>query len=95
MDREHRTEPREMVSLPLDLGGGRTGTTRDISASGVYFETDVDQTPGSLVDFSIDFDTPGGPMRLKCHGTIVRTERHADRQGAAVKIIEARFEVGP
>lgn len=92
MDREHRIEPREVVSLPIELGNGQTGTTRDISASGVFFETDTDQAPGSEVDFSIDFDTPGGPMRLKCRGTIVRTERHGGRQGAAVKIVESRFE---
>lgn len=92
MDREHRIEPREVVSLPLDLGGGQTGITRDISVSGVFFETDADQAPGSEVAFSIDFDTPGGPMRLICRGTVVRTEQIGKRQGAAVRIIESRFE---
>ena len=38
MFEEHRIEPREFLALPLTLGDGSTAVTRDISASGMYFQ---------------------------------------------------------
>ncbi len=81
--------------MQLLLGDGGSGVTRDVSASGVFFETETEQVAGSLVDFTIEFETPSGEMRLKCHGQVVRIERHGKRQGAAVKILESKFEAGP
>ncbi len=92
MSSNKRANSREASALQLQLGGGGSGVTRDVSASGVFFETDIEQVAGSLIDFTIEFETPGGPMRLKCHGQIVRTEQHGTRQGAAVKILESKFE---
>ena len=39
MSPDHRIDPREAVSLPVQLDGGSVGMTRDISASGVFLET--------------------------------------------------------
>ena len=94
MSEHHRIEEREDAALTLHLEEGIRGTTRDISTSGVYFESDADQAVGSVIDFTIDFDTPSGPMYLKCHGQVVRTERHGSRIGAAVKILESKFSAG-
>lgn len=77
--------------MPVDLGTA-TGITRDVSASGIFFETDASFTPGSAIDFAMEFDTPGGKMILKCHGSIVRTEVHDSRLGVAVKITESTME---
>ncbi len=92
MDISHRDSPREAAALQVRLGSRALGVTRDISTTGVFFETDAEQVPGSLVEFTIAFETPGGPMRLKCHGQIVRVERRGTRQGVAVKILESRFD---
>ncbi|MEO6593743.1 MAG: PilZ domain-containing protein [Planctomycetota bacterium] len=88
-----RTEERITLSLPINLEGGAAGVTRDISASGIYFETDLKQTVGSMIDFALDFDNHGMGMTLNCHGQIVRVEEHEKHRGLAVRIIEAKLRV--
>ncbi|EJM48546.1 PilZ domain-containing protein [Pseudomonas sp. GM48] len=87
----HRIEPREQVTLSLQLIGGGNGVIRDISASGLYFETDSEQQVGSLIDFEIEFDTPGGPMKFKAQGQIVRIEPQGGRSGVGVKLLASRL----
>ena len=87
----HRIEPREHVTLSLQLIGGGNGVTRDISASGLYFETDSEQQVGSLIDFEIELDTPGGPMKFKAQGQIVRIEPQGGRAGVGVKLLASRL----
>ncbi|WP_223541634.1 PilZ domain-containing protein [Pseudomonas sp. BF-RE-26] len=87
----HRIEPREQVTLSLQLIGGGNGVTRDISASGLYFETDSEQQVGNLIDFEIELDTPGGPMKFKAQGQIVRVEQQDGRAGLGVKLLASRL----
>ncbi|CAI8760632.1 MULTISPECIES: PilZ domain-containing protein [Pseudomonas] len=87
----HRIEPREQVTLSLQLIGGGNGVTRDISASGLYFETDSEQQVGNLIDFEIELDTPGGPMKFKAQGQIVRVEQQDGRAGVGVKLLASRL----
>ncbi|MFJ7813366.1 MULTISPECIES: PilZ domain-containing protein [unclassified Pseudomonas] len=87
----HRIEPREQVTLSLQLIGGGSGVTRDISASGLYFETDYEQQVGSVIDFEIELDTPGGPMKFKAQGQIVRIEPQGGRTGVGVKLLASRL----
>lgn len=87
----YRIEPREQITLPLQLIGGGNGVTRDISASGLYFETDSELQVGSLIDFEIELDTPGGPMKFKAQGQIVRIEPQGGRTGAGVKLLASRL----
>ena len=87
----YRIEPREQVTLSLQLIGGGNGVTRDISASGLYFETDRELQVGSLIDFEIELDTPGGPMKFKAQGQIVRIEPLGGRTGAGVKLLASRL----
>jgi hypothetical protein len=86
-----RKEERVHAALPVDLGSG-TGITRDVSASGMFFETDVNYAAGSEISLSIKFDTPGGKLVMKCQGQIVRVEHRDGKVGVAAKIIESRFE---
>jgi hypothetical protein len=87
----YRIEPREQVTLALQLIGGGNGVTRDISASGLYFETDSELQVGSLIDLEIELDTPGGPMKFKAQGQIVRIEPQGGRTGAGVKLLASRL----
>ena len=87
----YRIEPREQITLPLQLIGGGNGVTRDISACGLYFETDSEQQVGSLIEFEIELDTPGGPMKFKAQGQIVRIEPLGGRTGAGVKLLASRL----
>lgn len=79
---------RIACTLPVNLGNAR-GITRDISASGVLFETDATYPLLSAsMNFEIELDTPNGKILLKCRGTIVRIESRRKRVGIAVNILE-------
>ena len=83
----------ELVSaaLPVDLGTA-TGITSDVSASGVFFETDATYALASEISFAVQLETPGGTMMLRCKGEIVRIEPRGSRVGVAVKITESTLE---
>ena len=94
MDRqqhEKRKEERIFTALPVEFGTA-IGLTRDVSASGVYFEIDANYGLGSEIEFAVELDTPGGKMMLKCQGEIVRIEPCGTRVGVAVRIIDSRLE---
>ena len=76
----------------VDLGDAK-GVMRDISASGVFFET-VDTFPfSSLTNFELDLGTSNSNICLKCRGEIVRIEPRLKKVGVAVKLIEASIVV--
>ncbi len=79
------------MARPVHLDQG-TGITRDVSASGVFFETDGNYVAGSEISFSIELEGPGGKMMLRCQGQIVRVEQRDGKIGVAAKIIESRLE---
>jgi hypothetical protein len=92
MGNENRIEARDQVSLPLKFDGGLSAVTRDISASGLFFETDSEQRVGNLIDVEIDLDTPSGPIKFKAQGKIVRIEANGHRIGVGVELLNSRLE---
>jgi hypothetical protein len=86
---ENRKEQRVRAALRVDLEGAATGVTRDVSASGIFFETDASYARGSSIRFHINIETPGGPMLLTCRGEVVRLEPRGERLGVAVRILES------
>ena len=86
---ENRKDQRVRAALRVDLEGAGSGVTRDVSASGVFFETDASYARGSSIRFHLDIETPGGPMLLTCRGEVVRLERCGERLGVAVRILES------
>lgn len=94
MKKELRSEVRERIALPLSAGDGVGGATRDISASGLFFELNSDAPLGSEVDFTIELTLADRTFALKGHGDIVRIEKHAGRTGLAVRIQASRLEAG-
>lgn len=89
-----RTEAREERMLAMRVDGAVDAITRNISTTGVFFESSVEQMVGSMIDFTIDFDSPGGPLHVRCKGIVVRCEVHGGRSGTAVQVIESRFVEG-
>jgi hypothetical protein len=79
--------------MPVELQNGN-GITRDVSVSGVFFETDLSISAGTGIIFSIILEhvDPAGPIRLHCHGEVVRVERVHDKFGVAVAIDQHRFD---
>ncbi len=87
MDDDKRSAARFRVSLPVDLQG-RLGTTRDVSVTGVYFETDQDIAPGSelLISLEMRHQWPRSVVQLICKGRVVRVEKHDGKLGVAATI---------
>ena len=63
--------------------------TRDVSASGIFFETDAADAVGDMVSLTVEFDTLRGKRMLSCQGDVVRIEPRDARVGVAVRIIES------
>lgn len=88
---KRRKEDRVSVSLPVSMANTKH-VTRDISASGVYFEVNTSFDLGDRVDFIVEFGNPRGNLMLKCNGEIIRVENRNSKIGVAVKILESVME---
>src|SRR4051794_9361253 len=70
-----RREERIEVALPVVFEGGIRGTTRNVSATGVYVEAEDAVRLGLPVKLVIEFtDHPGGPLSVTCEAQILRVE---------------------
>lgn len=89
-----RKAPRLEIRLPVELEHGR-GWTRDVSASGVYFETTMPFAPGAPISFSLVM-THASPavLRLQCEGQVVRVDRDKGRIGVAAAIKSSQLVHG-
>jgi len=86
-----RKHERVVAEMPVRHEGS-LGTTRNVSASGVFFEIDSSMAVGSEISFEIDMQTNLGPMTMKCQGLVVRTEQKGSRIGVAVRMTDSRLE---
>lgn len=84
--------PRVRANFPMTTTDGTSGITKDISATGIYFELDEKQELGSIILFSVDLDTPGGVLKLVCEGKIVRVVKEGGKVMVATKIINQSIE---
>jgi hypothetical protein len=71
---------------------GAAGVTKNISATGIFFEADTKQEQGSVISFWVELDTPGGKLKLVCEGEIVRVEDGDGKTRVATKIISQDME---
>ena len=76
--------------LPIELNG-KQGLTRNISATGVYFEAQPDQVPGSIVQFVVEVDVQGQKLKMVCKGEVVRIDHKDGVVGIAVKLAHSFF----
>ena len=91
-----RAEERTPTRLPVKIDNKPAGTTRDLSANGAYFETDLEYRVGSAIEMSIQFEDANGTTNLDCFGRIVRVEpRGGGKVGVAVKITQRNLKVPP
>ena len=85
-----RQADRFDTELPVEVNGAQ-GLTRNISASGVYFETDVLQAPGTRVSFTVEMHVNGKKMNMVCEGEIVRVEQRNGKIGVAAQLVNSFF----
>jgi hypothetical protein len=85
-------EERYAVDVPVRLADG-AGVARNLSTSGIYFETDLALRTGASIRFTVQLDdSPAGPMRLQCEAEIVRVEEKDGRLGVGARILDMKFE---
>jgi hypothetical protein len=90
--KQKRREERITTELPVYLGG-ITGKTRDVSASGILFETDATYALGNSISFAVEMNTSAGKMVLRCRGDVVRIEPQGKKVSVAVKISQSTLEL--
>lgn len=91
MQHASRVEERVIAELPVSFGDGSTGITRNISASGIYFEADRAPKGDYLMSFSVEFQNGLGGLVLSCQGQVLRIEQLGDRVGVAARILESKL----
>ncbi|MEO8119248.1 MAG: PilZ domain-containing protein [Rhodoferax sp.] len=80
-----RGADRFATQLPVKMG--RThGLTRNISATGIYFETESAQEPPSRVHLSVEVVVRGEKLMLVCDGEVVRVDHKDGALGIAAKL---------
>ena len=89
--RDERFDSEQTVKLE-----GGEGQVRNVSASGIYFVTDVALREGQPVKFTLDFEHfPSGPISVNCIARIVRVEEQGARKGVAASISSFEFHRDP
>lgn len=88
---ERRSEPRETLSLPVSVGPSESGVIRDISASGLFVETDFGSAPGDLLDLEFALDSANVQFKFLAQASVLRTERRHEKCGVAVKLLNTRM----
>lgn len=80
-----------MTDLRLKLEGGE-GRVRNVSASGIYFLTDVPLKEGQPLDFQLVFnESPSGPLEVRCTARVVRVENQGVMKGIGASISSFEF----
>jgi len=89
---ERRRAPRFRIDIRVELEEGM-GLTRDVSLSGVFFETDQPLAPGEQVSLVMVLErvSPNRPVRLQCEGRVVRVNQFDKGLGVAVAISDYKF----
>jgi hypothetical protein len=94
MQQANRLEERVSTALPVTLRSGECGITRNISASGIYFETGTAPVGKGPLSLSIEFPSGAGGLTLQCIGQVVRMEDLGNRVGVAARILELKLAPG-
>lgn len=86
-----RKEERFKTELLIKLEGG-DGVVRNVSASGIYFVTEVALQEGQPVKFTLEFQNfPSGPIAVNCVARVVRLEERGARRGVGASISSFEF----
>lgn len=93
MSKERRTETREALAVPVQVGNGIDGMTRDFSDSGLFFETERGELLDSVLNLEFSFDTPNVHFRFVAQAAVLRHECIGQTQGVAVKLLALQMEI--
>lgn len=75
---DQREAPRFGVGMPYKVDG-HEGQTRDLSATGLSFDSDTVYPVGSIVDLTLRYGLDGHNFPMECQVEVVRVEQHGQR----------------
>jgi hypothetical protein len=84
--------PRVKAEFPIHASNGLVGRTKDISATGIFLELDLNQKLGSIISFWVELDTPGAKMKLVCEAKVVRVDQGDGKTRLGTKIISQELK---
>ena len=87
---DHRAAARFDTAMTVDVGG-RKAEAQNISATGLYFETDVEMPLGALVDLSVQFTHSGRKHWIACEGKVVRVTQMDGHHGVGAQLVTPFF----
>lgn len=87
--RAERVQAIKPIAIEQAEDEVKLGLTQDISASGICFECNLDQSVGSKIRFAINVDLLDGHLTLDCIGEIVRIDTKDNKNLVAAKIIKS------
>ena len=90
MRKQLRYEPRERIAIPVEIGGGHSAMTRDLSPIGMYLEMAGEHDVSGPVIFRMHLS--GSKVAFVTEGTIVRVDHRAGDTGIAVKFLNPRLK---
>ncbi|GAC1604327.1 MAG: hypothetical protein NVS3B2_09770 [Ramlibacter sp.] len=83
--KDHRCCERFDTALAVDVEG-LTARTRNISATGIYFETEVELPLGTVLNLQVQFTHGGVKHWLPCEGEVVRVTREQHHRVVAARL---------
>lgn len=89
-----RSADRFITELAVEIDGVH-GLTRNISATGIYFEANLAPARGSRVSFTVEVMVRGERLKLVCEGEVVRIEENDGVLGIAAKLENSFFSDAP
>jgi len=100
-NRNKRSGRRYTLNLPLvvrwttgDKRMEAPGRTRDLNSRGIYFHLPAKLAKQSAIEIVLTLPSelsPGGPVKVRCHGHVVRVEPEGEGVGVAVAIDRYEF----
>jgi hypothetical protein len=71
---EKRGAERFEMELPVAVGSGKAGITRDLSVSGLSFTSREPYAIGERIDLTVEYLLDGHNFPLRCEAIVVRCE---------------------
>lgn len=100
-DRNKRSGRRYSLKLPLvvrwtadDKRMEASAQTRDLNSRGIYFHIPAKLAKQSVIEIVLTLPSelsPVGPVKVRCHGRVVRIDPEEDGVGVAVAIDRYEF----
>ena len=87
---DHPRADRFDTAMAVDVAGGKA-QAHNISATGVYFETEIDMPLGALVNLNVQFTHGGRKHWIACEGRVVRVTDANGQHGIGAQLVTPFF----